>query len=432
MRSPDFGVLVRKELRELFASRAYWILLLLIGPLTGHAFIAAVDAYAEASGIGGGAAALASVLTPLDGIFTPSFGAYDLAATLLYPFVAIRLMSSEIESGAWKLMAQTPFGVPTLLAAKGAALLAGWLIAWIPATIAAALWKSYGGSMYGPEIATLLLGHLLRFGIGTGVAIAAAAAARGASSAAIATLAVTVGSWALEFAAAGQGGILRGLASYTPSAILRGFEHGLLSLSAAVASVILTFGGFAFAAIGLRASGRLALAGVAIPAVCLLLFASSGIRAAWDVSENHRNSFGPAEESALAGLAPLRVTIHLAAEDPRLADFENVLGKLKRAAPRVDVVYGANSRSGLFESQGDHYGEIWYEIGGRRAMNRAATEAIVLATVFQLGGIAPPARESGAGFAGHPLAARPVGAAWIFYLFWPFLTAAAWWFVTKE
>ena len=81
MRSLKFRQLVAKEWRELLASRSYWLLLLMIGPLVGQAFITAVKLYAEASGSGVGPAALPQALTPLDGILVPTFGAYDLAAT---------------------------------------------------------------------------------------------------------------------------------------------------------------------------------------------------------------------------------------------------------------------------------------------------------------------------------------------------------------
>ena len=141
MRSREFRPLLEKECRELMASRAFWLMLLMIGPLLGHGFITAVDAYAEASGIGGGPSALAQGLTPLDGIFVPAFGAYDLAATFLFPFVAIRLVSGERESGAWKLMAQTRASAGSMMAAKGVALAAGMLIAWMPGLAAVILWK---------------------------------------------------------------------------------------------------------------------------------------------------------------------------------------------------------------------------------------------------------------------------------------------------
>src|SRR5262247_2793630 len=141
----SFLLLLSKELRELKVSRAYWLLLLAIGPLVGHAFINAVNLYAEASGIGGGPAALPQGLTPLDGMLAPTFGAYDLAVTLLFPFVAIRLIAAEKESGALKLGLQLPFSAGEMVAAKLLALAAGWLIAWLPGLIAVAMWRSYGG-----------------------------------------------------------------------------------------------------------------------------------------------------------------------------------------------------------------------------------------------------------------------------------------------
>ena len=81
MHSPSFVQLLAKEWRELVASRSFWLLLLILGPLVGHSFITSVGLYAEASGIGGGPAALPQGLTPLDGILAPTFGAYDLAAS---------------------------------------------------------------------------------------------------------------------------------------------------------------------------------------------------------------------------------------------------------------------------------------------------------------------------------------------------------------
>jgi len=44
--------LLEKELRELAASRSYWLLLLVIGALVGHQFMTATSIYTEASGAG--------------------------------------------------------------------------------------------------------------------------------------------------------------------------------------------------------------------------------------------------------------------------------------------------------------------------------------------------------------------------------------------
>ncbi|MFI5311127.1 MAG: ABC transporter permease, partial [Gemmatimonadales bacterium] len=100
-------LLLRKEVRELATSRSFSLLLILTGALVGHAFTTAVATYAELSGAAGATAALAQGMNPLDGILVPTFGAYDLAATLLLPFVVIRLISAERASGAWTILVQS-------------------------------------------------------------------------------------------------------------------------------------------------------------------------------------------------------------------------------------------------------------------------------------------------------------------------------------
>jgi hypothetical protein len=430
--SRRFRWLAAKEFRELMASRAFWLLLLMIGPLVGHGFITAVDTYAEASGIAGGPAALAQGLSPLDGIFVPAFGAYDLAVTLLFPFVAIRLVALEKTSGAWKLLLQSPTSAGAMLLAKGLMLLAAWLIAWIPGFCALGLWKLYGGSLYAPEVLNLLLGHLLRLVLASGIAVAAGAIAGGAASAAIATLGFTVGTWALDFVAAGRGGLLQKIASYTPSAALRFFEQGQFRLATVLISTAIGIAGFALAATWLQ-QGRTIRARSLTSLVTLLLFAitvltAGRLRAAWDLSENRRNSFSAADEAALARIRQrLRVTVFLSPEDPRLLDLDrNVLAKLARILPDVQIVHASHSRSGLFEASGDHYGEVWYEIGGRKSMTRSTTGQIVLDNLYQLARTPPLVRGENE-FPGHPLPATPRGAAWFYYVLWPLAVAFAGW-----
>src|SRR5436309_1435569 len=135
LRSPNGWVwwrLIDKERRELAASRGWIVVLVLLGPLVGHAFITAVDAYADASGGGGGPAALAQGLSPLDGIVVPTFGAYAIAGILLFPFVAIRLISSEKQSGSLKLLLQSPPSLGTMVVVKLVVLIGAWIVAWIP------------------------------------------------------------------------------------------------------------------------------------------------------------------------------------------------------------------------------------------------------------------------------------------------------------
>ena len=438
MHSRNFLGLLGKEWRELQASRSFWLLLLIIGPLVGHSFITAVGLYSEMSGGGGGPAALPQGLTPLDGILVPTFGAYDLAATFLFPFVAIRMISAEKESGGLKLLLQLPGTLGTKITAKGLILIAGWIVSMLPGLLAIAFWKSYGGHLYAPETLNLLLGHLLRLTLSAGIAVAAAAIAESAASAAIVTLAITVGTWALDFVAIGRGGVLQQLANYTPTAALRFFEHGLLRLNSVAAMLALGVAGFAIAAIWLQ-TGRSILrkclwtVGTGL-ILAIIMAGAAGIRKSWDVSENRRTSFSAADEAVLLKIKqPLLITVYLAPEDPRLADFEqNVLSKLRRTLTHVDVDYAANSRSGLFENAEDHYGEIWYQIGQQKVMERSTIEQVLLEQIYKLACVEQPQSTEENEFPGYPLATAPKAAPWIFYGFLPLMTLLAWWFVRRE
>ena len=103
------------------------------------------------------------------------------------------------------------------------------------------------------------------------------------------------------------------------------------------------------------------------------------------------------------------------------------LSKLRDILPALEIRSAAQSRTGLFERPGDHYGEVWYEMGGRKVMSRSTIEAVLVEMLCQLAGIPAPVNSDDMPFAGHPLAARPVGAAWLFQGIWPGAVALAWW-----
>ncbi len=421
--------LVRKELAELFASRAFWLLLIVVGLLVGQSFIGAVEAYAEASGIGGGPAALAQGLSPLDGILSPTAGAYDLAITLLFPFVVIRLVAAERSSGALKLMLQWPAPLRQQMLAKLAALLVAWALACIPFAIAMSFWTAYGGHLDARGTANLLLGYTLRFVFTACLAMAAAAVMPGAANAAIVVLAFTIGTWALDFLAAGRGGAIQALAGFTPAAVLRTFERGLLRVDVILITLILSLLFYGIAIIALRIGdpipARITRTAAAVIVAAIAIVLAAHLHASYDLSENRRNSFPAADERALANIRrPLVVTVYLAAEDPRMNDFENdVLVKLRRAVPDVSMRYPFGGRSALFENDA-RYGEVHYAIGGKTVVSRATTEEIVLETVESLAGLRAPQHEAPA-YPGYPLAARPRGAAAVFYGVWPLLVLAS-------
>jgi hypothetical protein len=209
------------------------------------------------------------------------------------------------------------------------------------------------------------------------------------------------------------------------------FQHGLLRLDVVLIAMALIAFGLGLTAIWMRlgvavrrrVGESIALASIALAAIAGFSFAS----ATWDLSESRENSFPRADEAALRSIAaPLRIEVHLAPEDPRRSDLEHrALSKLRRVMPRLQIEFVSSTTTGLFEQTAANYGELWYELDGRRAMSRVTTADGVLETVYDLARITRPAEESQDIFRGHPLASTPRGAATIFYGVWPAVVAVA-------
>ena len=429
-RKSAWAWLLGKEWRELFASRSWWVMLAVIGPLVGFAFISAVRTYAEASGLHGTAAGVGEAFAPLVGIWAPTFSACELAAAFLLPFVAIRLVAGDRHSGALKLELQHSMPAMARVGAKALVLVGAWLIASAAPAIAVVLWRAYGGSVYAPELAGVVAGHLMNAGLTIALAAVAAAVSDHPSTAAIVTLTATVGTWVVNFIAAVHAGVWERLARYTPTAMVAEFQHGLIRLEVVLAAGTLIVAGLAVAAIWIRLGvgrKRRVLESAAVGAVAALAIAACMlVTASWDLSEARSNSFPRADEAALAGIpGPLTIEVHLAPEDPRRVDLERrALSKLRRVRPDLKVRYVSATSIGIFEQTSEGYGEIRYELGGRRSVSRSTTAEAVLETIYALAGVTPPAENEESIFRGHPLAASPRGAAAIFYGLWPLAVLA--------
>jgi len=423
--------LLDKECRELIVSKAWWVLLLGMGPLVGVSFISAVRTYAEVSGLNGTAAGVGEALSPLIGVWAPTFSACELAAVFLLPFVAIRLVGGDRQSGALTLELQRGMSSFARITAKALVLVAGWLVAMLPPLSAILLWKSYGGSIYPPELVTLTAGHVLNAGLTIALAAAMSSVTEHPSTAAILTLSVTVGTWIINFFGAVQGGWWERAAGYTPAAMVAEFQHGLLRLDTVLIALVLILTGLCLAAIwtrlGIAARRRVyeSIGLCALAAACI--YGCTFVRPSWDTSENRGNSFTKADERALRQIhAPLRIDVHLAPEDPRRLDLEHhALSKLRRLMPNLQVRYVSATSIGLFEQTNAGYGEIWYDLAGRRTMSRVTTAEGVLESIYSLAGITAPAESDDAIFRGHPLAVPPRGAGIIFYGAWPALIVAS-------
>ncbi|MEO8373370.1 MAG: ABC transporter permease subunit [Candidatus Solibacter sp.] len=424
-RRSAFLWLLNKECRELLVSKAWWVMLIVMGPLVGMSFISAMRTYSEVSGLNGTSAGVGEAMSPLIGVWAPTFSACELAAVFLLPFVTIRLVSGDRQSGALKLELQQEMSALSRVAAKALVLLAGWLVAMLPPMCAILLWVSYGGSVHTPELLTLIAGHILNAGLTIGLAAAASALTEHPSTAAILTLSVTVGTWIVSFFGAIQGGLWERAAGYTPAAMVAEFQHGLLRLDTTLIAAVLTLMGLVITAIwgrlGIRPGRRtceslgvFALGAVGI-AGCVFLHAS------WDTSESRGNSFSERDEHTLRQIrGPLRIEAHLAPEDPRRIDLErHALSKLRRIMPQAQVQYISGTSIGLFEQNRPGYGEIWFDLNGRRTMSRMTTAEGVLEAIYSLAGVTPPPETSEDVFRGHPLAVAPKGAGTVFYALWP-------------
>jgi ABC-2 type transport system permease protein len=429
--SAPFMPLLAKELRDLFAGRALWVLLLLLSPLVGSSFIQAVMLYAEPSRSAVQFPEVARGLSPFDGIVVPTFGALYLVATLLFPFVAIRTIGAEKQNGGLKLLLQMPYGVAALIVAKLTALLVTWILMLVPCLSALVIWQAMGGHLGVGETLNLVLGHLLYVLVISGIALFAAALTESSATAAIMTLSFTIGFWVLDFAAAGQAGFVQDIAALSLTAALRNFERGIFSLAVvggavAAATGLMTLAG-TWLPPGLTTGRKLMTSIVVIAITGLLTLGATELRVYGDMTEDRRNSLPLPEANALARLAGrLTITVNLAPEDPRFMDFDrSLLGKLRRTVPDVQIII-ASSRSSLLGPSDDAYGLVTYSYGGHEAGSRSTSAEEVLPLIYGLAGVDPPASGVEATYPGYPLVAdaQLVGA-W-FYVGQPLLILIAW------
>src|SRR3984893_2620610 len=410
-----------KELWEILSGGALWTMLLLMCPLVGYSFFQAVSLYGEASTAGLQSPVLANTLSPLDGVLVPTLGAFYVAVTLLFPFVAIRVLGQEKESGALRLLVQLPYHSPTLITAKLAAVLAAWMLSSIPALSALVMWELLGGHLSAPETLNLLFGHLL-YGLLVGaISLFAASVSESAATAAIVTLAFTIGSWVLDFTVAGQPGLLAWIARLSLTQVLRTFEQGLLPAGLVLGTGAAMFGFAALASVwlppGVHVRDKAIRSIVWVLVVTLALGLRTQIKLTFDVSEDRRNSFPAADQHLLASLAqPLVVTVYLAPEDPRYADLQrSVLAKLERAMPKVAIRLAGGRQSLATNAGDDRYGEVEYAYGPRSDISRSTSPREILPMLYGLAGATPPAPAPGSDYQGYPsVAGGQFGLLWFF------------------
>ena len=422
-----------KEVRCLLTGRALWVLLVILSILTGYSFIQAVTLFSQASVTALQFPELARGMSPLDGIIVPTFGALYLAVTLLYPFVAIRMIGEETRSGGLKLLLQGHFSLVKIVTVKVLALASGWLLALIPMLLALGIWHWVGGHVFLPELINLVAGYTLYVLVITAIAFFASALTESNSTAAIVTLAFTLGSWVLDFAAGTQGW-LSSLSGISLTAQLRVYEHGLFSFSHTLQLLLSAGGLLALCVIWLHPgksfTRKISYSSAVIAGViAAVLIVIAPMRTFFDVSEDRRNSFNPADERALQQMTePLNITVYLSENDSRLRELKrNILPILRRTVPNLDVTYMDTGNEGLFGPQADDmYGLIVYEYAGERDSSRSTGAGEILPILHNLAGqtVTPdPVME----YSGYPLVADPSSFGIWFYGVLPALFGMLWW-----
>jgi hypothetical protein len=308
-----------------------------------------------------------------------------------------------------------------------------WLLCAIPVLSSVLVWWIAGGHLSPAETLTLFLGHLFYSLLIGAVALFAASITECSATAAIVTLAFTIGSWVLDFTIAGRPGWLEWFSRLSLTQVIRTFEQGLLSVGL-VAGVAVAICGFAaLAAIWLppgvamrQKLMRSVMCGGAAAAALLLM---SQLKTSIDVTEDRRNSFAVADANQLARLAePLAITVHLAAEDPRYIDLQrNVLAKLERVMPHVSIRLATARQSFASSVCEESYGEIEYRYGTRRDTSRSTSPREILPLIYGLAGVQPSASISSAEFPGYPLVTDGAFALLWFLAILPILIVLAWW-----
>lgn len=424
-----------KELKDLICAKSTLSLFTLSSFLLGFGFIQAVDLFSEASRAALEHRELAPGMNPFEGVIVPTLGSLYLISTLLFPFVAIRAISGEKESGSLKLLLQLPLSFSRVFILKAVAVFLCWLIAITPALLAIFLWWIKGGHVDTGELIVVFFGHALYAFAITGLAFLIASLTNSGASAALFVLGVTLGSWVLDFALSSHSITwIRNLSFLSLTADIRPFERGLLLSESVLRFLIVgvASAGAAYFILSRPAATRrektvFAAGLLFVSLLCGL--ASSQWKFHSDLSEDRRNSFSPEQEVTLKSIrGNLQIQVALSPDDPRYKDLQrNVLSKLQRTMPSLSVSFDSTGKSNLFGvGSEERYGLNNYLYEGKSETSRSTSPRELLPLIYRLAGREAPG-ENSSSYPGYPFVADMTFFGILFYLVLPFLFLLLWW-----
>ena len=425
--------LLKQELRSLFNSIALWIMFLILCFLIGYSFIQAINLFGEASKTALKYPDLASGMNTLDGILVPTFGAFYLSNTIFLPFIAIRVIGNDKQSGTIKLLMQLPLNSLQIMTIKIVSLAICWLISFIPCLSTLIIWRVSGGHLYYPEVFNLLLGHALYALAIIAVSFFAASITDSSATAAIVALIIILSSWILDFAAGTQLGFLKKISNISFTPAIKAFEQGLFSSSKAFQFLITAAIFFALATIWISLKDnflrKIRYSSIAIVITIFLFFLSSTFVFYKDFSENRNNSFSRSDEIALSQVEkPLHIVVYLSPNDSRFVDLDkNILSKLERTVPKLVLDYPNIKSADLFDGKKDpNYGLIIYKYDNKEDKSYSISENEILQIIFNLTGKKVIA-EKPKPYPGYPIIIKTKSSAIWFYICLPIFYVLAWW-----
>lgn len=154
-------LLLTKEIRDLFLSKAALALVLILSGVIGYSFYSAVALYGNASVAALDNPLYAAGFEPVPGVFAPTFGGLFIVFSLFLPFLLIPQITQERRNNTLAVLLQIPFSWLEIVAAKFCAAILFVLFALALMLPAVALWSAWGGHVPYGELALLASGYLL-------------------------------------------------------------------------------------------------------------------------------------------------------------------------------------------------------------------------------------------------------------------------------
>ena len=391
--------LLKKEIKDLFFSKASLLFGLILSYLTGYSFYSAVILYSQASKSAINNPLYASGFEPVAGIFRPSMGGIFILLSLMLPFLIIPQISNEKENNTIIFLLQIPFKLKEIFLIKFTAALIYLVLIFSFILPSLFLWLNFSGKLPLYEFLILITGYFL-YGIWViSISFLSASIFKNSSSASIFSLFLITLSWFMDFGNdMNIAPFIVKISKYSVTATLETFENGIFSLSALIYFFILISLSLYLSFVFLKIKPKF---NDLIFAVLILTTGTIFLNAFKynkDLTQSHRNSFPENINASIRKLPPLKIKIFLRKTDSRYKDYEeSFLNKLKLIKNDVEIVF-ANEK----ELQ-KNYGIFEYEINNKVKKTYSNSEEEIFPIIFKLSGITPDKENHFDTFKGYPL-----------------------------